>query len=122
MIQDTVNALAVPHAREIAGKLAGKILNVLGMDWVGISQVLCPCPCDVLAVYQPGILALAPSVIAFLLLLRRTMTAPLRNGEDGPCKRANKPSYNQEGILALTRRVPLRFTSWVTSTRQRRLW
>ena len=32
------------------------------MDWVGISQVLCPFPCDVLAMYQPGKLALVPSV------------------------------------------------------------
>jgi len=39
---DTVNVLAIPQAREIAGTLAGKILNVLGMDQVGISQVLCP--------------------------------------------------------------------------------
>jgi len=60
---DTVNVLAVPQAREIAGKLAGKILNVLWMDQVGISQVHCPFPCSVLAVYQLGILALAPSDI-----------------------------------------------------------
>jgi len=53
-----VNVLAIPQAREIAGTLAGKILNVLGMDWVGISQVLCPFPCDVLAMYRPGKLAL----------------------------------------------------------------
>jgi len=58
---DTVNVLAVPQAREIAGKLAGKILNVLEVDQVGISQVHCPFPCSVLAVYQLGILVLAPS-------------------------------------------------------------
>ena len=58
----SVNVLAVPQARGIAGTLAGKILNVLGMDWVGISQVLCPFPCDVLAMYWPGKLALVPSV------------------------------------------------------------
>ena len=61
MTWDAVNVLAVPQAREIAGKLAGKILNVLGMDWVGTSQVLCPFPCDVLVMYQPGTLDLAPS-------------------------------------------------------------
>jgi len=59
---DTVNVLAVPQAREIAGTLAGKILNGLEMDWVGISQVLCPFPCDVLVMYQPGKLAFVPSV------------------------------------------------------------
>jgi len=57
-----VNVLAVPQARDIAGKLAGNILNVLGMDWVGTSQVHCPFPCNVLAVYQLSILALVPSV------------------------------------------------------------
>ena len=62
MTWDTVNVLAVPQAREIAGTLAGKILNVLGMDKVGIFQVLCPFPCDVLAMYWPGKLALVPSV------------------------------------------------------------
>ena len=62
MTWDTVNVLAVPQAREIAGTLAGKIPNVLGMDQVGISQVLCPFPCDVLAMHRPGKLALVPSV------------------------------------------------------------
>ena len=62
MTWDAVNVLAVSQAREIAGKLAGKILNVPRMNWMGISQVLCPFPCDVLVVYQPGKLALAPSV------------------------------------------------------------
>jgi len=57
-----VNVLTIPQARDIAGKLAGKILNVPGMDWVGTSHVLCPFPCDVLAMYQPSTLALAPSV------------------------------------------------------------
>jgi len=41
-------------------------LNVLEMDWVSISQVLCPFPCDVLVMYQPGKLALVPSVYRFL--------------------------------------------------------
>ena len=62
MTWDTVNVLAIPQAREIAGTLAGKILNVLGVGQVGISQVLCPFPCDVLAMYRPGNLALVPSV------------------------------------------------------------
>jgi len=47
--------------RTLTGTLAGKILNVLEMDWVSISQVLCPFPCDVLVMYQPGKLALVPS-------------------------------------------------------------
>ena len=61
MTWDTVNVLTIPQAREIAGKLAGKILDVLGMYQVGTCLVLCPFPCDVLAMYQPGTLALAPS-------------------------------------------------------------
>ena len=85
MIQDTVNALAVPQAREIAGKLAGKILNVLGMDQVGISQVLCPFPCDVLAMYQPGKLVLAPSV------MRRFRTEIKEARAQGKGKSANTP-------------------------------
>src|ERR1700742_1879809 len=44
-----------------AGKLAGKILNVPGVYQVGTSLVLYPFPCNVLAVYQLGSLALAPS-------------------------------------------------------------
>ena len=39
MTWDTVNVLAIPQAREIAGTLAGKILNVLGMDQVGIVMI-----------------------------------------------------------------------------------
>jgi len=42
--------------------LAGKILDVLGMYQVGTCLVLCPFPCDVLAMYRLGTLALAPSV------------------------------------------------------------
>jgi len=58
---DTVNVLAVSQARKVAGKLAGEILNVLGMDKVGTSQVHCPFPCNVLVMSQPSKLALAPS-------------------------------------------------------------
>jgi len=65
---DTVNVLAVSQAREIAGKLAGKILNVLGMDKVGTSQVHCPFPCNVLVMSQPSKLALAPSGKSGLIL------------------------------------------------------
>ena len=63
MTWDTVNVLVIPQARKIAGKLAGKILDVPGMYWVGTCLVLCPFPCDVLVMYQPSTLALAPSVI-----------------------------------------------------------
>jgi hypothetical protein len=58
----TVNVLSISWAGEIAGKLAGKIPNVLVMYWVGMGQVLCPFSCNVLAVYPPGTLVLAPSV------------------------------------------------------------
>ena len=61
MIQDTVNVLDISQAREIAGTLAGKILNVLVMCWAGTCMVLCPFPCNVLVMYWPGTLALAPS-------------------------------------------------------------
>ena len=57
-----MNVLGIPQAREIAGTLAGKILNVLVMCWVGTCMVLCPFPCNVLVMYWPGIQALAPSV------------------------------------------------------------
>jgi len=63
-----VNVLTIPQARDTAGKLAGKILNVLGMDWVGTSQVLCPFPCNVLAMYRPSTLALAPSASSGTML------------------------------------------------------
>ena len=56
-----MNVLGIFQAREIAGTLAGKILNVLMMCWVGTYMVLCPFPCDVLAVYWPGTPVLAPS-------------------------------------------------------------
>src|ERR1700760_4498527 len=46
---------------EIAGKLAGKILDVLEMYQVGSGLVHCPCPCDGLAVFQPSTLDFAPS-------------------------------------------------------------
>ena len=62
VIWDTVNVLAIPQAREIAGTLAGKILNGLVMYWVGTCMVLCLFPCKVLVMYWLGTLALAPSV------------------------------------------------------------
>ena len=63
MTRDTVNVLAIPQAREIAGKLAGKILDVPRMYQVGTCLVLCPFPCNVLVMHRPGTLALAPSDI-----------------------------------------------------------
>ena len=61
MIWNTVNVLTTFCAGKIAGKLAWKILNELGVCWVGIGLVLCPFPCDVFAMYQPRTLPLAPS-------------------------------------------------------------
>ena len=66
MTQDTVNVLTIPQAREIAGKLAGEILNVLVVDRVGTHLVLCPFPCNVLAMYQLRTLVLAPSDTPYL--------------------------------------------------------
>jgi len=42
-------------------KLAWEILNVFAMYRMGFRWVLYPFPCNVLAVYLPGIPALAPS-------------------------------------------------------------
>ena len=69
-----MNVLGIPQAREIAGTLAGKILNVLGMCWVGTCMVLCPFPCNVLVMYWPGTQALAPS---------EGKTGELRKGRGG---------------------------------------
>ena len=62
MTWNTVNVLTISWAREIAGKLAWKILNELGMCWVGIGLVFCLFPCDVFVMYQPRTLPFAPSV------------------------------------------------------------
>ena len=61
MTWDTVNVLTIPWAGEIAGKLAGKILDVLEMYWVGTGWVHYPFPCSVLAMYWLGTPPLAPS-------------------------------------------------------------
>ena len=86
-----MNVLAVSQARDTAGKLAGKILNVPGMNRVGTSQVLCPFPCDVLAMYKPGTLALAPSERVILAL-----------GEDSSTNTGRRVA---EGIMANEARV-----------------
>src|SRR5258705_9322351 len=62
MTWDTVNVLTIPWAGEIAGKLAGKILDVLKMYWVSTCWVHYPFPCSVLAMYRLGTPPLAPSV------------------------------------------------------------
>ena len=67
VIQDTVNVLGIPQAREIAEKLAGRILNVLVMYWVGTCMVLCPFPCNILVMCWPGTLAPVPSVCSWVL-------------------------------------------------------
>ena len=61
MTGNTVNVLIISCTREIAGKLAGKILNVLAVYRVGIWQVLCPFPCSVFAVYQVRTSGFVPS-------------------------------------------------------------
>ena len=62
MIWNTVNVLTISCAGKIAGKLAWKILNELGVCWVGIGLVLCPFPCDVFVMYWPRTPPLVPSV------------------------------------------------------------
>jgi hypothetical protein len=59
---NTVNGLNTSQAGDISVKLAGKILNVLGIFWVGIGQVLCPFPCNVFVMYWVRTSPLAPSV------------------------------------------------------------
>ena len=61
MIWDT-ECTGHSQARETAGTLAGKILNVLVMYWVGTCMVFCLFPCDVLVMYQLSTPVLAPSV------------------------------------------------------------
>jgi hypothetical protein len=58
---NTVNGLNTSQAGDISVKLAGKILNVLGIFWVGIGQVLCPFPCNVFVMYWVRTPPLAPS-------------------------------------------------------------
>ena len=62
MIWYILNVLTIPQARDIGGKPAGNILNVLGMYQVGTCMVLCPFPYNILMMYQPSTLVLAPSV------------------------------------------------------------
>ena len=62
MTRYTVNVLNICHTRETAGKLAGNILNVLTMYWMGIGQVHCPCTYNVLTVCQVRTLEFVPSV------------------------------------------------------------
>src|SRR5258707_14144893 len=66
MTWDTVNVLTIPWAGEIAGKLAGKILDVLEMYWVGTCWVHYPFPCNVLAMYWLRTPPLAPSAKTLL--------------------------------------------------------
>ena len=47
--------------RKTAKKLAWKIMNVIPVPRPVYGWVLCPCPCSVFAVYQPGTPPLAPS-------------------------------------------------------------
>jgi hypothetical protein len=58
---NTVNGLITSQAGDISVKLAGKILNVLGIFWVGIGQVLCPFPCNVFVMHWVRTPPLAPS-------------------------------------------------------------
>ena len=61
MIWNTVNVLTISCAGKIAGQLAWKILNELGVCWVDTGLVLCPFPHDVFVMYWPSTPPLAPS-------------------------------------------------------------
>ena len=62
MTRNTVNVLGISCTVNTAMKLAWKILDVFVMYWMGFWWVLCPFPCNVLAVYLLGTPPLAPSV------------------------------------------------------------
>ena len=63
MTGNTANVLIISCIREIVGKLAGKILNVLALYRVGIWWVHCAFPCSVFAVYWVRTSGLVPSEI-----------------------------------------------------------
>ena len=79
MTWDTVNVLTIPWAGEIAGKLAGKILDVLEMYQVGTGWVHYPFPCSVLAMYRLGTPPLAPSDSYQAKCLERLLSQQLQN-------------------------------------------
>ena len=111
MIQDTVNVLGIPQARDIAGTLAGKILNVLVMCWVGTCMVLCPFPCNALVMYWTGTLALAPSertLIYHVLLNRRNglVSTLYLGGERGQYNRPIKKQPIKEQPNKLIKYYP----------------
>ena len=56
-----MNVLGISCTGHTAMKLARKILNVLAIYRVGMKWVLCPFPCNVLAMSQPVTPPLAPS-------------------------------------------------------------
>ena len=58
MTWNSANALGIFCTGNTAMKLARQIPNVLQVD---MGWVLCPFPCNVLAIYQPGIPPLVPS-------------------------------------------------------------
>ena len=62
MTWNTVNVLDISCTGHTAMKLAGKILNVPTIYRVGMGWVLCPFPCNVLAMYRPGTPPFVPSV------------------------------------------------------------
>ena len=60
--EDTAKKILNEPLWNITVTFLGKILNELWMYWMGIGLVLCPFPCNVLAVYHPRTPPLAPSV------------------------------------------------------------
>jgi len=64
------------------GKPAGKILKIFVMYQVGTCMVHCPFPCDVLVMYQPGTLVLAPSGSGQPIVLHLTLySIPLHGAQ-----------------------------------------
>ena len=65
-----MNVPGIFCTRKTAGKLVQKILNVLAMYQMGISQEHCPFTCSVFAMYQTGKLSFVPSVRTFTIEIK----------------------------------------------------
>src|SRR5258705_13997424 len=108
MTWDTVNVLTIPWAGETAGKLAGKILDVLEMYRVGTCWVHYPFPCSVLAMYRLGTPPFAPSV--WYSVRVQTQTTDAIGTTTPPRLRALPPSeggpFGRYDTVLLSNRTP----------------
>ena len=113
MIWYIVNVLTIPQARDIGGKLAGNILNVLGMCRVGKCLVLCPFPHNVLMMYQPSTLVLAPSECSIPHSRQLSELANRRR----LLKKTSEPSKPISDRPARSTRLPITITFQIRTSR-----